>query len=100
MFNMNKEFKLVLARILDPLVLRNLKLDDSQPSGPLNPRPEPEIIAIPEYHKGRSDRNFVAAMATREALMALETEVLLTVAESCAISYRARAVQPLIMWKP
>jgi hypothetical protein len=47
-----------------------------------------------------ADRNFIAAAQQREALRALETEVLLTVAESHAISYRARAVQPLIIWRP
>jgi len=100
MFKMNKAFQIALARILDPLVLRFVPPDDDDTSVVRAPRPEPEIIAIPEYHKGISDRNFVAAQVQREALMELETEVLLTVAESYAISYRARAIQPLIIWKP
>jgi hypothetical protein len=97
---MNKAFQIALARILDPLVLRFVPPDDGDTSVQRPPRPEPEIIAIAEYHRGRADRNFIAAQMQREALMELETEVLLTVAESYAISYRARAIQPLIMWKP
>ncbi len=97
---MNKAFQIVLARILDPLVLRHLQLSDSDTAPPRVPRPEPEIIAIAQYHRAMADRNFIAAAQQREALMQLEMEVLLTVAESYAISYRARAVQPLIMWKP
>jgi hypothetical protein len=98
--DMNKAFQIALARLLDPLVLRGLHLDDADTSVTRAPRPEPEILGIPQYHKSITDRNFVAAAVQREALMALETEVLLTVAESYAVSYRARAVMPLIMWKP
>ncbi len=96
---MNKAFQTALARILDPLVLRHVLLDDGDTTAIRAPRPEPEIIAIPQYHRGVAARNFVAAAEQREALMALETELLLTFAESYAIAHRARAVQPLIMWK-
>jgi hypothetical protein len=96
MFDMNKAFQATLARILDPLVLRQLHMAEPDTSKVLPPRPEPEIIAISQYHKGISDRNFIAAAAQREELIALETVVLLTVAESYAITYRARGVQPLI----
>jgi hypothetical protein len=100
MFDMNKAFQIMLSRILDPLVLRQLHFDEAAPCQPRSPRPEPEIIALPQYHKGISDRKFVAAAVQREELMALETEVLLTVARSYAVTFRARAVQPLIVWKP
>ncbi len=93
---MNKTFQLALARILDPLLLRHVRLDDPETRAMRSPRPEPEVLAIADYHKAIAARNFVAAAVQREALMALETEVLLTVAESYAVSYRARAMHPLI----
>jgi hypothetical protein len=97
---MNKAFQAILARILDPLALCSVALDDDETSFARKPRPEPEIIGSPRYHQRVTDQNFIAAARLQEKLLALEAEVLLTCAASYAVILRARAVRPLILCNP
>jgi hypothetical protein len=80
---MNKASRIALIRILGPLAARQM-------------RPVEEASAFGAGQQAVALQSFAAAFAVRDQLKQLEDEMLIVMAQSHAVSRRARAVRPLI----